>query len=79
MKVVWTKKARKAVRRHLDPVGLKRRIDGISNGFEGFDLLRLQGRAGKAFRIRIGSTRVLIELEGDECRILDVVDRKDAY
>lgn len=59
---------------------LRRAISALGvTGFGVVDVKRLQGRAGKVYRVRFGDVRVLIELQGQECVVLEVVDRKDAY
>lgn len=82
MKVIWTTKAQKALRNH-EPKNrrqrLLQRIQGLENGLEGYDVARIKGRPGKVYRLRLDNIRVLIERRDDDCIVLDIVDRKDAY
>ena len=85
MKVILTPRAQKALDRLAKVLGaaafeeLLQRLEGLSDGFEGLDVKKLQGAAGKVFRIRYGNLRVIVERRSRECHVLDVVDRKDAY
>ncbi len=50
-----------------------RRLDSTSHG----DLKRLKGI--KAYRLRVGKYRVILEKHGDEIYVLHVLKREDAY
>jgi hypothetical protein len=60
-------------------VHLLQRLEALAEGFEGLNIKQLQGAAGKVFRIRYGSLRVIVERRGRQCHVFEVVDRKDAY
>ncbi|HEU4581744.1 MAG TPA: type II toxin-antitoxin system RelE/ParE family toxin [Polyangiaceae bacterium] len=85
MKVILTPRAVKDLDRLakvLDAAAfelLLQRLEGLAEGFEGLNVKKLQGAAGKMFRIRYGNLRVIVERRGRECHVLEVVDRKDAY
>jgi mRNA interferase RelE/StbE len=53
------------------------RIDRLQTDMTG-DVKKLSAREGK-YRLRVGSFRVLFELQGDTIFIYAVKDRKEAY
>jgi len=56
---------------------LGQRIDRLQTDLTG-DVKKLSAREGK-YRLRVGSFRVLFELQGDTIFIHAVKDRKEAY
>ncbi len=53
------------------------RLEALQNDFSG-DVKKLTGRAHK-YRLRVGSYRVLFQLEGSTIFVYAVKDRKEAY
>ena len=58
-------------------IAISHRLDALQNTFSG-DVKKLTGKAHK-YRLRVGSYRVLFQLEGSTIFVYAVKDRKEAY
>ena len=74
-----SEEAREQLRALPKPVrrAIGQRLDALHNDFSG-DVRKLTAKAHK-YRLRVGSYRVLFQLEGSTIFVYAVKDRKEAY
>ena len=80
LKVDWTRNARKDIKKlsMRDAGGVRRTVQRLTDTGLG-DFRHLRGVNPPTYRLRVGSWRVMIELEKDLIRVIRALHRSEAY